>query len=311
LHERQESMARAHGKLILLGEHAVVYGVPAIAVGISAGVTAEAALAESSSLSLGELRATAADDSELGRAFSALLRALSAPPVRVEVTLGMPVGSGLGASAAIGVAIAKSVLECLYPHEAGPPLEGRVLEAAGAWENVFHGSASGIDAAAALHGGCLWFRKGEGVSPIPLGAELSLCVALAGPPASTRLMVESVAKLRARRTELVDKSLDGIRSLVENARLAIAAGDVHSLGKLMDLNQMILSGLFVSTDEIESACEAARSAGALGAKLTGAGGGGAVVALVEDDPEPVLAAFGGLGLKCFAARVSRAPRVES
>lgn len=302
-------MARAHGKLILLGEHAVVYGVPAIAVGISAGVTAEAALAESSSLSLGELRAAAADDSELGRAFSALLRALSAPPVRVDVTLGMPVGSGLGASAAIGVAIAKSVLECLYPGES--PLEGRVLEAAGAWENVFHGSASGIDAAAAFHGGCLWFRKGEGVSPIPLGAELSLCVALAGPPASTRLMVESVAKLRARRTELVDKSLDGIRSLVENARLAIAAGDVRSLGKLMDLNQMILSGLFVSTDEIESACEAARSAGALGAKLTGAGGGGAVVALVEDDPEPVLAAFGGLGLKCFAARVSRAPRAES
>jgi mevalonate kinase len=300
-------MARAHGKLILLGEHAVVYGVPAIAVGISAGVTAEAALAESSSLALGELRAAAADDSELGRAFSALLRALSAPPVRVEVTLGMPVGSGLGASAAIGVAIAKSVLEC----QGEPPLEARVLEAAGAWENVFHGSASGIDAAAAFHGGCLWFRKGEGVSPIPLGADLSLCVALAGPPASTRLMVESVARLRARRTELVDKSLDGIRSLVENARLAIAAGDVRSLGKLMDLNQMILSGLFVSTDEIESACEAARSAGALGAKLTGAGGGGAVVALVEDDPEPVLAAFGGLGLKCFAARVSQVPGGKS
>jgi len=306
-------MARAHGKLILLGEHAVVYGVPAIAVGISAGVTAEAALAESSSLALGELRAAAADDSELGRAFSALLRALSAPPVRVEVTLGMPVGSGLGASAAIGVAIAKSVLECLHPHEHEHEHEheGRVLEAAGAWENVFHGSASGIDAAAAFHGGCLWFRKGEGVSPIPLGADLSLCVALAGPPASTRLMVESVARLRARRTELVDKSLDGIRSLVENARLAIAAGDVRSLGKLMDLNQMILSGLFVSTDEIESACEAARSAGALGAKLTGAGGGGAVVALVEDDPEPVLAAFGGLGLKCFAARVSQVPGGKS
>lgn len=302
-------MARAHGKLILLGEHAVVYGVPAIAVGISAGVTAEAALAESSSLSLGELRAAALDDSELGRAFSALLAALSAPPVRVEVTLGMPVGSGLGASAAIGVAIAKSVLECLYPGQ--PTLEGQVLEAAGAWENVFHGSASGIDAAAALHGGCLWFRKGEGVSRLPLGAELSLCVALAGPPASTRLMVESVARLRARRTELVDKSLDGIRSLVENARLALAAGDVRSLGKLMDLNQMILSGLFVSTDEIESACEAARSAGALGAKLTGAGGGGAVVALVEDAPEPVLAAFEALGLTCFATRVSRAPRGES
>ena len=299
-------MAQAHGKLILLGEHAVVYGVPAIAVGISAGVSAQAFPAEASSLSLGELRASAAEDNELGRAFSALLSALRSPPVRVEVTLGMPVGSGLGASAAIGVAIAKSVLEVL----AAPEDEGRVLEAAAAWENVFHGSASGIDAAAAFHGGCLWFEKAAGARSLPLGAELSLCVALAGPPASTRLMVESVAKLRARRPELVDKSLAGIRSLVENARLALAAGDVHALGKLMDLNQMILSGLFVSTDGIESACEAARSAGALGAKLTGAGGGGAVVALVDGRPEPVLEAFRALGLSCFPARVASTSRVE-
>jgi len=300
-------MARAHGKLILLGEHAVVYGVPAIAVGISAGVSAEAARAHASVLSLGELRASAAEDSELGRAFRALLGALSAPPVHVAVTLGMPVGSGLGASAAIGVAIARSVLEC----QGEPVDERRVLEAAGAWENVFHGSASGIDAAAAFHGGCLWFTRGEGVRRIPLGAELSLCVALAGPPASTRLMVEGVAKLRARRPELVDKALDGIRSRVENARLAIAAGDVAALGKLMDLNQMILSGLFVSTEGIEAACQAARDAGALGAKLTGAGGGGAVVALVENEPEPVLAAFEALGLRCFAARVSQNQRSEA
>ncbi len=303
-------MARAHGKLILLGEHAVVYGVPAIAVGISAGVSAVATPARVSSLSLGELGASADDESELGRAFAALLSRLSAPPVHVEVTVGMPVGSGLGASAAIGVAIAKSVLES-QGQLAFEELESRVLAAAGAWENVFHGSASGVDAAAAFHGGCLWFEKGEGARPIPLGAELSLCVALAGPPASTKLMVESVRKLRSRRPELVHKSLEGIRSLVENARLALAAGDLSALGKLMDLNQMILSGLFVSTEGIETACEAARRAGALGAKLTGAGGGGAVVALVPDRPEPVLAAFEALGLRCFAARVSpETPREE-
>ena len=76
-------MAQAHGKLILLGEHAVVYGVPAIAVGISAGVSAQAFPAEASSLSLGELRASAAEDNKLGRAFSALFSALRSPPVRV------------------------------------------------------------------------------------------------------------------------------------------------------------------------------------------------------------------------------------
>jgi mevalonate kinase len=116
-------------------------------------------------------------------------------------------------------------------------------------------------------------------------------------------MVDSVARLKARRPELVQKTLNGIHSLVSNARLCIEAGDLAGLGKLMDLNQMLLSGLFVSTEDIENACHVARQAGALGAKLTGAGGGGAVVALVESDPARVLAAWQKLGLRCFATAV--------
>jgi mevalonate kinase len=286
--------------VILLGEHAVVYGVPAIAAGISLGVTARATPAPHASVALGGLRARADDDSELGRALGALFRALALPPHALEVTLAMPAGSGLGASAAIGVAIARSVLE-----SAGEvPSEARVLAAAAAWEGVFHGSASGIDAAAAYHGGCLLFSKADGARPLPVARALVLVVALAGPPASTRQMVESVTELRARRPEIVDKALGGIRSLVDNARLALQVGDLRALGKLMDLNQMILSGLFLSTEGIEMACAAARDAGALGAKLTGAGGGGAVVALVEADPELVLGAFRELGLACFATTVS-------
>jgi mevalonate kinase len=72
----------------------------------------------------------------------------------------------------------------------------------------------------------------------------------------------------------------------------------------MDLNQMLLSGLMVSTEGIERACASARTAGALGAKLTGAGGGGAVIALADLDPEPVLAAWRSEGLVCFAATVA-------
>ena len=296
----------AHGKLILLGEHAVVYGASAIAAGISAGVRARAFPAAETSARIGELSARADAESELGRALSALISALGAPPHRIEVELEMPVGSGLGASAAIGVAIAKSVLASL----AEPENERRVLEAAAAWEGVFHGTASGIDAAAAYYGGCFVFSRATGVRPLDVGAELSFAVCLAGPPASTRAMVDSVRDLRARRPELVAKTVSGIQSLVDNARLAIGAGDLHALGKLMDLNHMLLSGLFLSTEGIETACAVAREAGALGAKLTGAGGGGAVIALVENDPEPVLAAFRALGLACFPTRVAqaRAPR---
>ncbi|GMV18425.1 MAG: mevalonate kinase [Polyangiaceae bacterium] len=292
-------MARACGKVILLGEHAVVYGVPAIAAGIERGAEASAQHAEVSLLWLGEARISAADDSDLGRAFAALVRELGAAPAVVRATSELPVGAGLGSSAALGVAIARAVLEL-----GGGGPEARVLAAASAWERVFHGNPSGIDTAAAAHGGCIWYTKQGGTEPLALGSTLTLAIAVAGPPASTKAMVESVARLGERRPEVFRKSLAGIESLVKNARLALEAGDVTGLGRLLDLNQMLLSGLMVSTEEIETACRVAREAGALGAKLTGAGGGGAVIALCEADPEPVLDAWRRQGLTCFSTRVA-------
>jgi mevalonate kinase len=125
-------------------------------------------------------------------------------------------------------------------------------------------------------------------------------------------MVDSVARLRERRPEIVDKTFEGIRSLVSNARLAIEAGDRFALGRLMDLNQMLLSGLYVSTPEIERMCALAREAGALGAKLTGAGGGGSVVALVPSSAvaEAVLAAWKAEKFDGFATCVAPEARAR-
>ena len=119
-------------------------------------------------------------------------------------------------------------------------------------------------------------------------------------------MVEAVARLRARRPEMVTKAFEGIRSLVQNARLAIEAGDRFALGRLMDLNQTILSGLFVSSEEIERMCDLARTAGALGAKLTGAGGGGCVVALASNaaSAERVREVWRKEGFDSFSAKVA-------
>src|ERR1700760_1338861 len=103
-------MARANGKVILLGEHAVVYGVPAIAAGIDRGVEAEAERAESSTLVIGDRSAQVGDGSELGSAYAALLAALGAQAIAARATLQIPAGSGLGASAALGVALARAVL---------------------------------------------------------------------------------------------------------------------------------------------------------------------------------------------------------
>lgn len=297
----------ARGKVILLGEHAVVYGVPAIAVGIDRGARATVTPAEGpSTLRVGGWAVVRENELELpiGRAFTDLLAVTRAAGVRVDgVTVDaeadLPPGGGLGCSAALGVAVARA----LDPDAASEA----IAERAGAWERVFHGNPSGIDAAVSSLGGCMLFTRGEAGAPsvierVRVPGVVHLCVGNSGQASSTRAMVEAVARLRERKPERTQQTFDAIHTLVKNARLAIEAGDRRAVGQLLDLNQMLLSGLFVSTPEIEQMCSTARAAGAFGAKLTGAGGGGSVVALV-DTPEigaAVLAAWKADGFEGFA-----------
>ena len=243
--------------------------------------------------------ARSGDGSDLALALEQTCAALGVGPHRVEVRVTVPLGSGLGASAAIGVAVTRALLSAAGEAES----EGRVLAGVNAWEAVFHGNPSGVDAAAALSGTCIWFTKSEGAQPIFVATPLPLAVCLAGPPASTKQMVEIVKRFGDRRPDLLGKSLAGIESLVRNARLCIEAGDLPGLGQLMNYNQMLLAGLFVSTPEIERACGIARDSGALGAKLTGAGGGGAVIALAEGRAEPIVEAWASAGFQAFTTEV--------
>jgi len=275
----------------------VVYGVPAIALGLDRGVRATSRRGQPR-LFVGQSWFTADDGSDLGKAFGALLSELGSPECEVELEVELPVGAGLGSSAAMAVAAARAIIGV-----DGGSDDARVRAAATAWERVFHGNPSGIDTAAAAQGGCLWYTREEGAVPLSLGAPLVLAIGVAAPPASTKAMVESVARLRERRPTIVDKALEGIRSLVKNARLALEAGDIPGVAGLMDLNHMILAGLHLSTEELERARGIARDAGALGAKLTGAGGGGSVVALCDRDSELVLAAWRAHGIECFGASV--------
>lgn len=293
-------VGRGNGKAVLLGEHAVVYGMPAIAAGIPLGATAYAEPNATSSLRIAERNAFQGDGSELAAALAQVQAELGVGPHRVEVDVNLPLGSGLGGSAAIGVAIARALLAARGEAES----RERVLAGAAAWEGVFHGNPSGVDAAAAYYGGCIWFTKASGAEPLSVAVPLNLVVCLAGPPASTKEMVDSVRHLGERRPDLLGKSLSGIEALVKNARICIEAGDTSALGQLMNYNQMLLSGLFLSTPEIERACAVAREAGALGAKLTGAGGGGAVIALCGDSTQSVEAALKAEGFEAFVAQIA-------
>jgi mevalonate kinase len=303
------SVGQACGKVILLGEHAVVHGIPALAVGIDKGARATAApMGEGPSRLFvrgWEIVVRETDEGyDLARAFRALLDAASPPigPRWIEVETDLPPGGGLGCSAAIGVAVARA----LEPNIGDDALQHRAM----AWECVFHGNPSGVDSAVAARGGCLLFKRGHPLEPVRVRGAMHLCIGNTGMASSTKAMVEAVARLRARRPEIVDKSFEAIRTLVGNARLAIEAGDWSALGKLLDLNQMLLSGLFVSTPEIERLCALARGAGALGAKLTGAGGGGSVVALVDSRAaaDGVLDAWKVEGFSGFATCVAAESR---
>lgn len=301
----------AHGKAILFGEHAVVHGVPAIAVGIDRGATAVASpIAQGPSTmrtGWGITATEGVDAQPLDRAWNGILGATRAAgvtvgPVHVEATADLPPGGGLGCSAALGVAVARALDPAASPEE--------IAERADAWERVYHGNPSGIDAAVSAMGGCVLFKRGEGIQRIRVPGAMHLCIGNSGQLSSTKSMVEAVARLKERRPETTQKAFDAIHTLVKNAALALADGDKKSLGQLLDLNQMLLSGLFVSTPEIEQMCGTARAAGAFGAKLTGAGGGGCVVALV-DGPEAgaaVLAAWKSEGFEGFVTTFGAAKR---
>ncbi len=295
----------AFGKVILLGEHAVVYGRPAIAAALARGVGGVGESGGGPRLLVPTWGVDVAprDDGDLARAFAAVLAALGAPEADVRVTLSpeIPAGAGLGCSAALGVAAARAVAGAL-----GRKLGVEdTIAASLAWERVIHGNPSGIDNTLAVAGGVGLYRRGEAFVPIVLPKPLAIAVGDTGKPGSTREMVAAVARQHERKPDAVDVVLDGIATIVQSGVRALEAADRVLLGRLFDLDQALLSSLLVSTSEIEELCAIARDAGAHGAKLTGGGGGGCCIA-IGDRPEAIVAAWAKAGFSGFVATLGGA-----
>jgi len=294
------------GKVILVGEHAVVHGVPAIAAGVRRGVTSIARPAEEDLLHLEPwgrtFRPDADSEEPLARAFEQVLSSYGdRPPLRLDVRVDLPPGAGLGCSAALGVSLLDAVDKALGERRSRAALGALALE----WEKFFHGAPSGIDNIASAMGGLLCFQQASPVRRISPARPFALVVAHSGQGSNTRDMVALVSQQLAERPSWARRTLDEVHALVIEAETALRDGEMLALGRVLDRNHRILRSLRLSTPRLEELCGAARSAGALGAKITGAGGGGCIVALAEDADHAIRIAD-SLEAESFVEEVGRA-----
>lgn len=280
--------AAAPGKVLLLGEHAVVYGQPALAAALPRAVRVELVRDPAGPAVVIEGIET---PPELLGAFAALCREAGLPDaqLRAHVRSEIPLGGGLGSSAALGVALARAARA-----SAGLPCsDEEAAQLALVLERTFHGAPSGVDPAVSARGGVLLYQRPD-LAPGFVGAAaplieevrparpFGLVVALTGKRRGTKGTVLPLRDRREERPSLYDPLLRALGDLARGGRAALERGDLQDLGVRFDAAHGLLAALGVSCEELEQAVWALRRAGALGAKLTGAGGGGAAIGLAED-----------------------------
>jgi len=285
-----------------VGEHAVVYGQPAIAVpvaGLRARATVTAAPAGSGIVlvarDLGTTWRIESANQQISQS-EALpfvvahtlrhLGVLGTPDLRIELTSDLPVASGLGSSAAVAVALIRALAghfdRCLEP----AAVSALAFEA----ERLQHGTPSGIDNTVVAYEQPVWFVRGQGMETFTVGQPLRLLIGDTGLTSSTREVVGDVRAAWQGEPARYEALFAAIGQVSHLARQAIEQGDLPALGRLLSENHGLLQELGVSCSELDRLVAAATSAGALGAKLSGAGRGGNMIALVEPETSDAVAA---------------------
>lgn len=286
--------ATAPGKIILLGEHAVVYGRPAIAAPVweaTARVTVQDASPGSGCTIIAHdlnltLRLTQHDSHALDKSepLLFLLRMVLAeldmheePDWTIHIRSSIPIASGLGSGAAISVAFVRAVSKRL-----GRQIEDKVVsDLVYETEKLYHGSPSGIDNTVITYGLPVWFVKGRKPLMFKTDGSIMIVIGDSGVPAPTKKSVADVANAWRQARDRYDAIFDEVGEIVAQSKPAIETGNIVQLGRLFDRNQSLLEEIGVSSPILNRLILAARKAGAWGAKLSGGGRGGNMIALVD------------------------------
>lgn len=290
--------ATAPGKIILFGEHAVVYNRPAIAVPVT-NVQAKVEL-QPGSKNIG-LRIVAPDldrnyrlvEAEPDDALASIIRSTLAymqqpnpPDATLTITSTIPLGRGLGSGAAISTALVRVLVQFYQQNLAAAEISDLVYEV----EKLYHGTPSGIDNTVVAFEQPVYFVRHQPIERMLVGRSFTLVVGDTGQVSPTHKAVGHVRQQWQTNQNRYEQYFDEAGRITMAARGIIEQGQSEAaLGRLMDENQTVLEAMGVSSPELEQLIEAARQAGALGAKLSGAGWGGNMIALVESQPEAVAA----------------------
>ena len=293
-------VASAPAKIILFGEHFVVHGEPAIVVAIDRRARAEAELRQDRRLRFqsanlntscyfenGVFKVEQGDAKEAKLKFAPVklavekVLAASGKSVGLDITINsaIPVGAGLGSSAAVVASVTAAVSALLGLEFSKQEIFRIAFEA----EKIVQGTPSGVDPAIATFGGTLLFQVDTGFKPLEVETDIPLVIGDTGVERSTKIQVEKVRETMDSFPQIADSLRKAAREIVLRAVAALQENALETLGRLMNINHALLYGIGVSDESLEWLTNAARKAGALGAKLTGAGGGGCMVALARPE----------------------------
>ncbi len=292
--------AKAPGKIILFGEHAVVYGQPAIAIPVQK-VFATARVFPEFKAPHNEIRIKAPDiqlDTKFAdlpghhpfaRAIRLTLEALTleqAPACTLMISSTIPISAGMGSSAAISVAIVRALSDFLGKSLPPDTISSLAFEV----EKIQHGTPSGIDNTVIAHQTPVFFTFGGPIEHLAVEHPTHWVIADTGEKTPTKETVADVRELYTAKPESLNAIFQGIGDIAKKARPALVTADLSRLGELMDQNQHLLDQLTVSSPSLENLIMAARTAGAVGAKLSGGGRGGNMIALAPSEDTQALAA---------------------